>query len=61
MPINSGDTVWILVSSALVMLMMPGVALFYGGMVGRKNVLYRWYTDRSNRRNPLLSCYDLEE
>jgi len=37
--VNSGDTAWILVSSALVMLMTPGVALFYGGMVRRKNVL----------------------
>lgn len=39
MSINSGDTAWFLVSSALVMLMTPGVALFYGGMVRRKNVL----------------------
>ncbi len=39
MPINSGDTAWILVSAALVMLMTPGLALFYGGMVRRKNVL----------------------
>jgi Amt family ammonium transporter len=39
MPINTGDTAWILISSALVMLMTPGVALFYGGMVRRKNVL----------------------
>ncbi len=39
MMVNSGDTAWILVSSALVMLMTPGVALFYGGMVRRKNVL----------------------
>ena len=39
MPVSSGDTAWILVSSALVMLMTPGVALFYGGMVRRKNVL----------------------
>lgn len=38
--INSGDTAWILISSALVLLMtMPGVALFYGGLVRRKNVL----------------------
>ncbi|MFH1032197.1 MAG: ammonium transporter, partial [Chloroflexota bacterium] len=36
---NSGDTAWILVSSALVMLMTPGLALFYGGMVRRKNAL----------------------
>jgi len=39
MSINTGDTAWILVSSALVMLMTPGLALFYGGMVRRKNLL----------------------
>jgi Amt family ammonium transporter len=39
MPVNTGDTAWILVSAALVMLMTPGLALFYGGMVRRKNVL----------------------
>ncbi len=39
MSINTGDTAWILISSALVMLMTPGLALFYGGMVRRKNVL----------------------
>jgi Amt family ammonium transporter len=39
MPINTGDTAWLLMSSALVMLMTPGLALFYGGMVRRKNVL----------------------
>lgn len=37
--INTGDTAWVLVSSALVMLMTPGLALFYAGMVRRKNVL----------------------
>ncbi len=37
--VDSGDTSWILISSALVMLMTPGLALFYGGMVRRKNVL----------------------
>ena len=37
--ISYPDTAWILVSSALVMLMLPGLALFYGGMVRRKNVL----------------------
>jgi ammonium transporter, Amt family len=37
--IDSGDTAWILVSTALVMLMTPGLAMFYGGMVRRKNVL----------------------
>ena len=37
--INQADTAWILVSSAFVMLMLPGLALFYGGMVRRKNVL----------------------
>jgi hypothetical protein len=32
-------TAWVLVSCALVLLMTPGLALFYGGMVRRKNVL----------------------
>ncbi len=36
---NAADTTWILVSIALVLLMTPGLALFYGGMVSRKNVL----------------------
>jgi ammonium transporter, Amt family len=38
--INAGDTAWMLASAALVMLMTaPGLALFYGGLVGQKNVL----------------------
>lgn len=37
--VDPGDTAWLLVSIALVMLMTPGLALFYGGMVRRKNVL----------------------
>jgi len=36
---DSGDTAWILASSALVMLMTPGLAFFYGGLVRGKNVL----------------------
>jgi len=36
---NAGDTAWVLMSTALVMLMTPGLAFFYGGMVRRKNVL----------------------
>ena len=37
---NSGDTAWVLMSTALVLLMtMPGLAFFYGGLVRRKNVL----------------------
>ncbi len=39
MSVNTGDTAWLLVSTALVMLMTPALALFYGGMVRRKNVL----------------------
>jgi Amt family ammonium transporter len=39
MEIDSGNTAWLLISSALVMLMTPGVAFFYGGMVRRKNLL----------------------
>jgi Amt family ammonium transporter len=37
--LDTGDTTWILVSTALVMLMTPGLAFFYGGLVRRKNVL----------------------
>jgi len=37
--INTGDTAWVLISSALVLLMTPGLAFFYGGMVRRKNML----------------------
>lgn len=36
---NPADTAWVLISAALVMVMLPGLALFYGGMVQRKNVL----------------------
>ena len=36
---NAGDTAWVLVSAALVMLMTPGLAFFYGGMVRAKSVL----------------------
>jgi ammonium transporter, Amt family len=36
---NSGDMAWMLVSTGLVLFMVPGLALFYGGMVRRKNVL----------------------
>ena len=38
-PVDAGSTAWMLVSSALVLLMVPGLALFYGGLVRRKNVL----------------------
>jgi Amt family ammonium transporter len=39
MSVNSGDTAWLLISTALVLLMTPALAFFYGGMVRRKNVL----------------------
>src|SRR3982750_163420 len=40
MPIDKGDTAWVLICSAFVLLMtMPGLALFYGGMVRQRNVL----------------------
>jgi Amt family ammonium transporter len=38
-PIDAGDTAWVLVCCSLVLLMTPALALFYGGMVRRKNVL----------------------
>ncbi len=37
--LNSGDTAWVLASTALVLLMTPGLAFFYGGMVRAKSVL----------------------
>ena len=37
--LNAGDTAWVLISAALVFIMTPGLALFYGGMVRSKNVL----------------------
>ena len=37
--LQSGDTAFVLISAALVLLMIPGLALFYGGMVRKKNVL----------------------
>jgi len=45
-PINAGDTAWVLAASALVMLMTPGLALFYGGMTRAKSVL-----------NMLMMCF----
>ncbi|NFV82195.1 ammonium transporter, partial [Magnetospirillum aberrantis SpK] len=37
--LNSGDTAWMLVSSVLVLMMLvPGLALFYGGLVRKKNI-----------------------
>ena len=37
--VDTGDTAWMLISTALVMLMTPGLAFFYGGLVRRKNML----------------------
>lgn len=37
--IDSGDTAWVLASSGLVLLMTPGLAFFYGGLVRKKNIL----------------------
>ena len=39
MAVDTGNTAWLLMSTALVMLMLPGLALFYGGLVRAKNVL----------------------
>ncbi len=37
--IDTGDTAWMLMATALVLLMTPGLAYFYGGMVNNKNVI----------------------
>ena len=39
MQINAADTAFMLIATALVLIMTPGLAFFYGGLVGRKNVL----------------------
>src|SRR5271165_5784478 len=39
MDINSGDTAWMIVATALVLMMTPALAFFYGGMVRKKNLL----------------------
>lgn len=39
MPLDTGDTAWVLIAAGLVLFMTPGLALFYGGMVRSKNVL----------------------
>jgi Amt family ammonium transporter len=38
-PVDAGNTAWLLTATAMVMVMLPGLALFYGGLVRRKNVL----------------------
>ena len=38
-PVDSGSTAWMLTSTALVLLMIPGLAMFYGGLVRTKNVI----------------------
>lgn len=42
MSVNTGDTAWVLVACALVLLMLPGLALFYGGLVRGRNLLNTW-------------------
>ena len=37
--IDTGDTAWMIVATSLVLLMTPGLAFFYGGLVRRKNIL----------------------
>lgn len=37
--VNTGDTAWVMVSAALVLMMVPALAFFYGGMVRKKNIL----------------------
>ena len=39
LPIDNGDTAWMLVASAFVLLMTPGLAFFYGGMVNMKSII----------------------
>jgi Amt family ammonium transporter len=45
---NAADTGWIIVATALVFLMTPGLAFFYGGMVHRKNVISTMINQKSS-------------
>ena len=40
---NTGDLAWVLISSALVWLMTPGLALFYGGLGEKRNLLHTMF------------------
>jgi Amt family ammonium transporter len=42
-PVDTGDTAWVLASCAMVLIMTPGVAFFYGGMVDSKNIISTMY------------------
>ena len=44
--IDTGSTAFVLICAAMVMLMTPGVGLFYGGLVRRKNFICRFYLAR---------------
>ncbi len=46
MAVNAGDTAWVLISTALVFLMTPGLGFFYGGLVRRKNLA-----------NTIMACF----
>jgi hypothetical protein len=52
---NAGDTAWVLVSTGLVMLMLPGLALFYGGLVSSRTVLVMATGSVSPRPKPSTS------
>ena len=60
-PKIKGDTAWMIVSTAFVLLMVPGLALFYGGMVRRKNILGHDDAEhgRPRRRRRLLDRHRL--
>ena len=51
--INTGDTAFVLICSALVLLMTPALAFFYGGLVRRKNVLNTMMSSLCHRRRLL--------
>ncbi len=62
-PINIGNTAFMLICASLVMLMTPGLAFFYGGLVGRKNVLsimiqsFVWRFSVSSARRSLYRAF----
>ena len=51
--IDSGTTAWMLTATALVLLMVPGLAMFYGGLVRTKNVLGTMMNDSLKKAQPI--------
>ena len=57
---NAADTTWIFIATAMVLLMTPALAFFYGGLVRSKNALNTLYQRQVNVLGLILNCIDAE-